>query len=149
MKLKTVFFLLIFILFGFTAVAPVQAFEIREGNETKEVIVAKDTVIKGSLFAAGNSVTVGGTIQGDLDCVGQTIIVRGTITGDVLCAGQTLDISGTVDGNIRSIGQLLTISAPVKRNVVVMGQTVNIAPEAVISGEILAAGQTITIDGRV
>ncbi len=149
MKLKTVFFLLIFILFGFTAVAPVQAFEIREGNETKEVIVAKDTVIKGSLLAAGSSVIVDGTIQGDLYCVGQTIIVRGTITGDVLCAGQTLDISGTVDGNIRSIGQLLTIAGPVKRNVVVAGQTVRVAPEAVIAGELLAAGQTILLNSSI
>jgi cytoskeletal protein CcmA (bactofilin family) len=147
MKRITILLLLIVVLFGHTV--PIHAFEIREGNETKEVIVAKDTVIKGSLLAAGSSVIVDGTIQGDLYCAGQTIIVRGTIAGDVLCAGQTLDISGTVDGNIRSIGQLLTISAPVKRNVVVAGQTVRVAPEAAIAGELLAAGQTILLNSSI
>ena len=149
MKLKTFFLLLIITLFGVVSFAPVHAFEIREGNETKEVIVAKDTVIHGSLLAAANSVVIDGTIQGDLYCVGQTIIVRGTIAGDVLCVGQTLDVSGTVGGNIRSLGQLLDIAGSVKRNVVVMGQTVSVAPEAVITGELLAAGQTIQLNSSV
>lgn len=146
MKRITLFILLI-ALFGFAT--PVRAFEIREGDENKTVTVAKDTVIKGSLLAAANSVVIDGTINGDLYCVGQTIIVRGTVAGDVLCAGQTLDISGTVGGNIRSIGQLLTISAPVKRNVVVAGQTINILPEAVITGELLAAGQMMRLNSSV
>lgn len=148
MKLKT-FFILLIPFFGFASLTPVHAFEIREGDENKTVTVAKDTVVKGSLLAAANSIVIDGTIQGDLYCAGQTIIVRGTVTGDVLCAGQTLDISGTVGGNIRSIGQLLTISAPVKRNVVVAGQTINIAPESVITGELLAAGQTIRLNSSV
>ncbi|MCX6794227.1 MAG: polymer-forming cytoskeletal protein [Candidatus Gottesmanbacteria bacterium] len=105
--------------------------------------------MKGSLVAAANSVVIDGTIQGDLYCVGQTIIVRGTVTGDVLCVGQTIDVSGTVGGNIRSIGQLLTIAAPVKRNVVVAGQTVSVVPEAVITGELLAAGQTIRLNSSI
>lgn len=149
MKLKSFFFILIITLFGVAPFAPARAFEIREGNEAKEVLVTKDTVIKGSLLAAGNSVIVDGTIQGDLYCAGQTIIVRGIVVGDVLCAGQTLDISGNVGGNIRSLGQLIAISAPVKRNVVVMGQTINVAPSAVISGEFLAVGQTIRLDSSV
>jgi cytoskeletal protein CcmA (bactofilin family) len=149
MKLKTAFLLLVCILFGLAVAAPVHAFEIMEGNEAKDITVAKDTVVKGSLLAAGNSVTVDGTVNGDLYCAGQTIIIRGTITGDVLCAGQTLDISGTVGGNIRSFGQILTIAASVKRNVVVAGQTVSIAPEAVITGELLAAGQTIHLNSFI
>lgn len=147
MSLKEFFFLLLVTLFGFAT--PVHAFEIREGDENKTVTVSKDTVIKGSLLAAASSVIIDGTINGDLYCAGQTIIVRGTISGDVLCVGQTLDVSGTVGGNIRSIGQLLTISAPVKRNVVVAGQTVNLAPEAAITGELLAAGQTIRLNNFV
>ncbi|MCX6791909.1 MAG: polymer-forming cytoskeletal protein [Candidatus Gottesmanbacteria bacterium] len=149
MKRITLFFFLIVTLFGVASFNPVRAFEIREGDENKTVTVPKDTVIKGSLLAAANSVVVDGTIQGDLYCAGQTIIIRGTIAGDVLCAGQTLTIGGTVGGNIRSIGQLLTIAGPVKRNVVVVGQTVSVAPEAVISGEILAAGQTINLNTTI
>ena len=149
MKLKTAFLLPVLILFGFASAAPVHAFEIMEGNESKNITIAKDTVVNGSLLAAANSVTVDGTINGDLYCAGQTIIVRGTVTGDVLCAGQTLDISGTVGGNIRSIGQLLTIGGPVKRNVVVAGQTVSVASEAAIAGELLAAGQTINLNSSI
>jgi cytoskeletal protein CcmA (bactofilin family) len=146
MKRITLFILLIALL-GFAT--PVRAFEIREGDENKTVIVAKDTVIKGSLVAVANSVVIDGTINGDLYCAGQTIIVRGTVAGDVLCAGQSLDISGTVGGNIRSIGQLLTISAPVKRNVVVAGQTITVSPEAAVIGELMAAGQTIRLNNFV
>ncbi len=149
MKLKTVFFLLVFTLFGFATAAPVHAFEIMEGDQRNGITVAKDTVVKGSLLAAGNSVVIDGTIQGDLYCAGQTIIVRGTVTGDVLCVGQTLDISGSVGGNIRSMGQLLTIAGPVQRNVVIAGQTVSVAPEAAITGELLAAGQTVNLNSSI
>ena len=146
MKRISVLFLLVFILFGLVRVAPVAAFEMRQGND---ITVPKDTVVKGSLFAAGNTVTVDGTINGDLYCAGQTIVVHGTVAGDVLCAGQTLDVSGTVGGNIRSMGQLLNVSGVVRRNVVLMGQTLSIGPAAVLSGELLTAGQTLTVDGRV
>jgi cytoskeletal protein CcmA (bactofilin family) len=149
MKLKTLFLFLIITLFGVASFTPVRAFEMREGDENKTVTIAKDTVIKGSLLAAANSVVIDGTINGDLYCAGQTIIIRGTVAGDVLCAGQSLDISGSVGGNIRSVGQLLTISAPVKRNVVVAGQTITVSPEAVITGELLAAGQTIRLNNFV
>ncbi len=147
MKRITLFLFLILVFFGLTA--PAHAFEIREGDENKTVIVAKDTVVKGSLVAAASSVVIDGTITGDLYCVGQTIIVRGTVAGDVLCVGQSLDVSGTVGGNIRSIGQLLTISAPVKRNVVVAGQTITVLPEAAVTGELMAAGQTIRLNNFI
>ncbi len=146
MKLKTLFFFFIVFLFGAASLTPVHAFEVRQGSD---ITVPKDTVIKGSLLAAGNSVVIDGTINGDLYCAGQTIIVRGTVTGDVLCAGQTLDVGGTVGGNIRSIGQLLTISAPVKRNVVVAGQTITVSPEAAVTGELMAAGQSIRLNNFI
>lgn len=146
MKRILSFFFLVFILFGFARLTPVAAFEMRQGND---VTVAKDTLVKGSLVATGNLVTIDGTINGDLYCAGQTIVVRGTVSGDILCAGQTLDVSGTVGGNIRSMGQLLNIGGVVKRNVAVAGQTITLMPGAVISGEMLAAGQTINLNSTV
>jgi cytoskeletal protein CcmA (bactofilin family) len=145
MKLK-ILVLLIISLFGIAFVTPVRAFEMRNGDS---VTVAKDTVIKGTLFAGGNTVTVDGTVTGDLFCGGNTITVNGTVTGDVICAGQTITVRGIVGGNIRAAGQLIDIAGTVSRNILLAGQTINIEPVAIISGDGITAGQSITLDGPI
>ena len=140
------FLCLVLILFGFASIAPVAAFEMRQGES---VTVPKGTTINGSLFAAGSAITIDGTVNGDLFCGGQTIVVRGTINGDIICAGQTLTVSGAVSGNIRAVGQLIEVAGPVRRNITAAGQTITMTPGAVISGEVLAAGQTVALGSTI
>ncbi len=142
MSIQKVFLALVLFLFGVSSLAPVAAFEARQGES---VTVPKGTTIQGSLAVAGNAITIDGTVNGDLYCGGQTIVVRGNVNGDIICAGQTLTVSGTVSGNIRAAGQLIEVAGPVKRNITAAGQTITITPGAVISGEVLAAGKTVIL----
>ena len=144
MKQIVFLFLLVVTLLGL--VSPVRAFEMRKGED---ITIPKDTVVKGSLFAGGSTVTVDGVIDGDLYCGGSSIVISGSVTGDVICAGQSIVINGVVGGNIRSAGQLIDITGTVKRNVMAVSQTLNIKADSVIGGEVIAAGQTINVESAI
>ncbi|MCX6796244.1 MAG: hypothetical protein NTW06_01975, partial [Candidatus Falkowbacteria bacterium] len=51
------------------------------------VYVGKDLIVPDNLYAAGNTVTIDGTVKGDLICAGGSIIVNGKVEGDVIGAG--------------------------------------------------------------
>lgn len=146
MKLATVF--IAFILFGFSLGVPpvVDAVEVRGGQMAR---VEENQKINGSLFIAGDTVTVDGLVNGDVFCAGQTIEIEGVVTGDVICAGQSIRVRGRIDGNLRFAGQTIAIDGAVTRNVTVLGQTVSTSPDAVIGGELLFAGQTFMHAGTL
>lgn len=110
--------------------------------------IAQNQTVDGNLYAAGSSITVEGNIQGDLICAGQHVYVAGTVSGDILCAGQNITIEGDVEGNVRILAQQLTITGTVARNLTVFGQSVEIR-DALIEGEVLAAGQNGDISGYI
>lgn len=115
----------------------------------KNVSLDKSTVVDGSYYATGQTVTVAGTVKGDVYCAGSSIVVSGTVEGDVLCAGQTVKVSGTVKGNVRVAGQVVTVDGTIAKNVSAFGQTVDIAKTAQIGQDLNGASSSATIDGKV
>lgn len=55
-------------------------------------------------FAAGEGVTISGTINGDVFVFGGKTYIDGTVNGDVLAAGGQVTIDGPVSGNVRVAG---------------------------------------------
>lgn len=126
---------------------PAYAMEFRTSDGS--VVIGQDERIAGSLFAAGDTVEINGTVDGDVYCAGKTIMVTGTVTGDVLCAGQTLRVTGPVAGSVRTAGQMITMDGTVGRNVNAFGQTVNLEKNAVVDGDAVLAGQAMVVGGTV
>ena len=102
-----------------------------------------------TIFKAGNSVTITGTVNGDIFCAGQTVTINATVNGDVICAAQSVDIDGVVNGSVRVAAQTIHIGATVERNLSLAGQTVVVSRSARVMQDASIASETLTVDGAV
>lgn len=123
-----------------------KALDTKTGNA---IYVAKDEIVSGNLYAAGNTITIDGTVSGDLITAAQTITVNGRIDGDVIAAAQNININGEVGGNVRVAGNSISLNGTVARNVNAFGSNVVIGSAAKIGWDIYAAGSSLEMRGLV
>lgn len=102
-----------------------------------------------SLYAAGNTVVVAGTVKGDLYCAGVNVEVTGTVEGDVICGGQNVRVSGKVNGDIRVAAQNVEITSEVMGSVSMFGQSLVLGPEAKVGRDLVLAGASAHLEGTV
>jgi cytoskeletal protein CcmA (bactofilin family) len=131
-------------LFAFAGLASAQSF--RTGDN---VVVGRNEVVEGSLYMAGNSLTINGRINGDVFCAGQNITVDATVTGDVICAGQTIHVAGVVEGDVRLAGQSVNIDADVRRNATIASQSITLNPDASVGQDLTGGTQNLVLAGGV
>lgn len=103
----------------------------------------------GSGFITGSTVRVEEEVSGDLFCAGRDVVINTTVDGDVICAGQYITIEGHVTGNIRVAGQHVSVLGTVDKNVTAFAQKLSISDTAVIGGELITAGQDLTVSGLI
>lgn len=115
----------------------------------KNVTLRADEVHEGWYFAAGNTVTIDGTVNGDAYAAGGTVVVNGKIDGDLMIAGGRVEMNGTVTGSIRGAGGTVVVNGSVGRDVTAAGGTVDVGKSAVIAGNLLSAGGNVNVMGIV
>jgi cytoskeletal protein CcmA (bactofilin family) len=123
-----------------------RAADIRTADFTN---IGRDEVIDSSLYVAGATITMQGTVKGDLFCAGQSVEIDGVVEGDVLCASQTLRINGTVIGDIRAAAQTAVVGAQVGRSASILGQTVTLSEDARVQADLTIFGNALHILGQV
>lgn len=111
--------------------------------------VGKDEVLESSVYLAGTTVTVAGTVRGDVYCAGQNIDVTGTVEGDVICAGQSVNVSGTVEGDVRVAGQTVTVASTATRSLSAFGQSVTVTGNATVARDVTIFGTSVQLGGKV
>ncbi|HSX31837.1 MAG TPA: polymer-forming cytoskeletal protein [Candidatus Saccharimonadales bacterium] len=129
---------------GFTSLAHAQSF--KSGDM---VAVPAGQTLNRTLYSAGKTLDIAGTVDGDVFCGGQTVTISGTVKGDVVCAAQAITISGTVEGNIRIAGQTVTVNGTVGRNASIAAQTYMSDSKSRIAGDMGLAAETATLNGSV
>lgn len=122
------------------------AFEFASG---KNVVVEKDRVIDGDLYAAGQTAVVDGTVRGDLIVAGRTVVVNGRVEGSLLAAGGSITVNGPVAGNIRAAGQSITLNSTVGKNVTMASESALIGTSAVVGGGIIGGHARLESLGTV
>jgi cytoskeletal protein CcmA (bactofilin family) len=128
--------------------SPGHAFEIRRSEGA--VTVAADETINDTLLAAGQTVTIDGNINGDLLAFGQEVTVRGNVTGNLVTGAQRVTVEGTIGGSVLGGARDLSFArARVNRDVYGFGNAVDIAADANVSGNAIAFGESVDVDGRV
>jgi cytoskeletal protein CcmA (bactofilin family) len=138
-----------FSLFFLLCLAPFTVARAASTKTGNSVYVSKSEIINGNLFAAGQTVTVDGTVSGDLITAAQTINVNGQIGGDIIGVAQNIIINGNVGGNIRIAGSSLTINGSAARNVDAAGANIVLGPNSRIGWDVDIAGETAEVRGTI
>lgn len=111
--------------------------------------LAAGQTIHGMGFFTGNLVRVDGTVEGTTFATGQEVRINGIINGDLFTAAQTITIAGKVNGNIYMAGKDLELGTQTDGDVFAAGQTILVPAHGVIGRDLMAAGQSITLEGTV
>lgn len=137
--IKNFFFVILLIVISASSVS---AATLKSGEL---VVLPKDTVVADDYFAAGETVTVSGTIAGDAYIAGGKVDIEGTVQGDLLVAGGTVTIRGTVEKDVRAAGGEVIVSGIVNGNITVIGGSVTISDGAQLSGNVVGGAGDLKI----
>lgn len=129
-------------LLGFGAV---NAAAVRSGDS---VNLAQNETIDASMYVAGTTISIAGTVKGDLYCAGQTVEITGNIDGDVLCAAQQIRVSGVVGGDVRLAGQAVSVDGSVSGSGTVFAQTFEQTSRGKIDRDLTIYAQTLNLRGQ-
>jgi cytoskeletal protein CcmA (bactofilin family) len=140
-KLLLFLFIVFFSLSAF--VSPVLAQEHKE-----RVILTSDQVVNKDYFAAGDTVTVLGTVNGDAYVAGGEVTFDGTINGDIIATGGNIIIRGTAQ-NVRVAGGNIIIQGVIEKNLTVAGGNVTLDDDATLKGSLVAGSGSITVASPV
>ncbi len=134
MKLFGTFFVLVLVSVTFLVPAAYAKGNIRQ----QHVVLEKNEIVNHDYFAAGDTVTISGTVNGDAYVAGGTVLLDGTVNGDLFVAGGMLTIRGKIKNDLRAVGGNMTLAGPIGGNVTLAGGNVTVTPEASIVGSLLA-----------
>jgi anti-sigma factor RsiW len=118
-------------------------------GEHDRIVVRAGETVDDSLFAAGDTVAVEGTVTGNLIAVGRTVVVRGTVKGDLVSASQRLELSGAVEGNVFAGAEAVLVRGPVGRSVHAFAEDVRVDSSARVEGDLVGFGSEVDVGGRV
>lgn len=130
-------------------IIPVTTLSAAETKSGDSIYVAKDEIVSGNLYAAGQSITIDGAVSGDIIAAAQTIKVNGRVEGDIIAAAQDIVINGEVGGNIRIIGNSIAINGDVARNANAFGSSITIGSNSKIGWDVFMAGLTTEVRGVI
>src|SRR3989344_1338494 len=106
----------------------------------KTVILSKDQIIDHDYFAAGDTVTIDGTVNGDAYVAGGLANINGVINGDLLVAGGQVMVAGKVAQDVRAAGGNILIKGGVQRNITLLGGNITIDNDAAVAGNAVVVG---------
>lgn len=141
--LFTLFFVISFLF------APVVSAQNLNPSGEINVVLEKDEVHDGDYFAAGDTVTIYGTVNGDAYIAGGVVTVDGIINGDLLVAGGQLNIGGEIAQDVRAAGGELKINADIGQNATLLGGNVNVLESTKLPGSLVLAAGNVMVDSEV
>jgi cytoskeletal protein CcmA (bactofilin family) len=112
--------------------------------------ISKLHTIEDDFYAFGKQLRVDGMIDGDLSAFAYKTILKGsTIRGSANIFSFDLDCTGHITGSLRAFAQTATIAAHIDRSVLAMGSNIRLRPGCVVERDATLFGENISIDGVV
>jgi cytoskeletal protein CcmA (bactofilin family) len=111
------------------------------------VTIPEGQTVEDSLFVAGQSVSVNGTVNGNAYMWGQRIVVRGDIKGDLFTGNQSLEIDGTVEGNVYSYGNTVVVRGHVMRGLHIFAADLEVYKDGQVGSDAVAFAGDVRFDG--
>lgn len=126
--------------------APAAAAELRRGED---LVIGKDEVVEGDLYAVASTLRVEGTVRGDLIALARTVTVSGRVEQDLLVAAGETRVTGEVGGSIRATAGTLELSGRVGQDAAVAGGEVILGRSGEVRQDLMAAGGKLRVLGPV
>ncbi|HMD97520.1 MAG TPA: zf-HC2 domain-containing protein [Terriglobia bacterium] len=126
--------------------APATAMERRGGTV---VTVPASQTIDDSLFVAGQSVSINGTVNGNVYVWCQRVVIRGDIKGDLFTGNQSLEINGTVEGNVYTYSQNVVVRGHVTRGLHAFSANLEVDKDGQVGTDTEAFSGDARVDGAV
>lgn len=118
-------------LLGLIVAPSAHAFDLRQGEQ---LVIGANEVVNDDLYAAGQNITIDGTIQGDAILAGQVITINGTVEGNLVAAAQTVIIHGAVRDTARIAAQAVLVDsqAQIGRDLITFAYSLETRPGSAI-----------------
>jgi cytoskeletal protein CcmA (bactofilin family)/predicted anti-sigma-YlaC factor YlaD len=120
--------------------------DIRSG---KPVAVPQGETLDDTLIAAGDHVTVDGTVTGDVIAFAREVTIRGEVKGNVVSFARQIDIEGTVGGSVTGFAQYLRTRGQMQHNLYAFGQSIDVDSRARIAENVMVFASESSIEGKV
>lgn len=91
----------------------------------------------------------GGKIEQDAHLLANELLIDGAIEGSLQAAASRLELNGQVGRAVRVVGGEVIISGQVGQDVVIIGGQARLTESAVIGGDLLFIGSSLTVAGQV
>ncbi len=113
------------------------------------ITISSDKMIDDDYFAAGNNITMRGTISGDFFAAGNDIWIQGNLQRDLFAAGRNIYMEGRINQSLRAAGETINVNGNVAGNALVASRYLSFAGGSVTGGNVLAAAEKMLIDGKI
>lgn len=130
----------------FTFSLPLFSIEVITGEEDQPITNSK--VYEDDVLMAGDKVTFSGQGE-DLTLAGKEVLFSGTSLISARTFGGSVTVSGQVGNDLLAAGKTVEISGIINDTVITAGKTVIVTEDAVINGDLIAAGSEVKILGTV
>lgn len=105
--------------------------------------VTLDGTLEDNVFAAGDTVTLAGTVEKDIYFAGDQIKIEGTVKGDAILAGTFITLNGSVEGDLMAAGQTVVMNGTVMDDARVAGEALLLKNQAQVKDDMIAAGLSL------
>lgn len=124
---------------------PSQAAQFHSG----QVISFDQTDSLKDAYIAGSQVTINTPVTNDLVVAGNQVDIKNSVEKNLTAAAGTLNIDGQVGQTARVAGGTITITSNIGNDLIVLGGTVILSDKSKVTGDLVVAAGTITINGTV
>lgn len=143
---KTIIYILVSLIILFLGISSFSTYVYAEDSTLPNIYLTKNEVIDNDYFAAGDSVTLSGTVNGDAYVAGGNVTFDGVVNGDLLIAGGNVTILGKVTGDVRAAGGNVIFSSQVDKNATLLGGSISLSDSGKVLGSLVSAGGNVSVN---
>ncbi len=133
---------------GLGPVSTAHAAEFRLEEEGTVQVEAGES-IEDTVFLAGKTAIVAGTVDGDVFAAAERVEITGTVRGNLYTGGESVAIAGEIGGNVHAGGKNVELDGKVGGSGFLAGQNVIVTERSELSRGGYLAGETVRSKGRV
>lgn len=118
-------------------------------QQAERYLVPEGETREADLYIWAQSLEIAGTLDGDIVAGFQEGSITGTVTQDLNGMSETMRITGMVGDDVRFACETFYLDGHIGGDLIVAAKDVQISETAVIDGDAIIAGGTVTVDGTI